>query len=152
MKYLQTFNSIFKTTLSLVVFISFVIVSNAQNSKIKIACIGNSITYGARLENPARDSYPSQLSNMLADIYGDTCVVNNYGVSGRNMLKNAPKPIWREPQFAEALEWTPDICIILLGTNDSRPGLWADFGDEFKKDYIAMIDTFKSRNQTQYLF
>ncbi len=146
MKKLFNPRRILKSKLSFVIFFSFTLLSNAQDFKVKIACIGNSITYGARLEKPARDSYPTQLSNMLSEIYGDTCIVNNYGVSGRNMLKNAPKPIWNEPQFAEALRWTPDICIILLGTNDSRPGLWADYGDEFKKDYLAMIDTFKTIN------
>lgn len=146
MKKLFNPRRILKSILSFVIFFSFTLLSNAQNSKVKIACIGNSITYGARLENPAKDSYPTQLSNMLAEIYGDTCIVNNYGVSGRNMLKKAPKPIWNESQFTEALKWAPDICIILLGTNDSRPGLWADFGDEFKEDYLAMIDTFKTIN------
>lgn len=120
--------------------------SNAQEYKVRIACIGNSITQGSHLENSAKESYPSQLREMLSSVYGDTCIVNNYGLSGRNMLKNGPSPIWNEPKFRQALNWNPDICFILLGTNDSRPDLWEKSGNEFLADYLAMIDTFKTRN------
>ncbi len=127
-------------TISLILFCSTLL--NAQENKIRIACIGNSITYGSHLDNPAEDSYPSQLRRMLSK----TCIVNNYGVSGRNMLKNGPKPIWKEKKFTDALQWKPDICIILLGTNDSRPDLWELHGKEFFENYISMIDTFKLIN------
>ena len=32
---------------------------------IRVACVGNSITYGTGIEDRARDSYPSQLQRML---------------------------------------------------------------------------------------
>ncbi len=119
---------------------------DTQPNKVRIACIGNSITQGSHLENPAKEAYPAQLKEMLSSVYGDTCIVNNYGLSGRNMLKNGPNPIWNENKFKKALNWKPDICFILLGTNDSRPGLWEKSGNEFLADYLAMIDTFKTRN------
>ncbi len=128
----------YATTLFLF-FLSFL---NAQENKVRIACIGNSITFGAHLDNPDKDCYPTQLGNMLSE----SCIVKNYGVSGRNMLKNGPKPIWKESKFKEAIQWAPDICIILLGTNDSRPDLWTDHGSEFLSNYLSMIDTFKLIN------
>ncbi|MFL1012279.1 GDSL-type esterase/lipase family protein [Flavisericum labens] len=136
----------FRMFFCIIVFLSLNIAANAQEDRVKIACIGNSITQGSHLENPAEDCYPTQLREMLFKTYGDTCVVNNYGLSGRNMLKNGPNPIWKEPKFHQALKWAPDICFILLGTNDSPPDLWADLGDEFLTDYLSMIDTLKSRN------
>lgn len=36
---------------------------------IRVACIGNSITYGARIKNRDRDSYPAVLSRMLGEAY-----------------------------------------------------------------------------------
>lgn len=39
--------------------------STNKDQKIKVACIGNSITYGLGTENPAVDSYPAQLQIML---------------------------------------------------------------------------------------
>lgn len=124
----------------------------AEEYKVRIACVGNSITKGSHLNNPTKECYPSQLSDMLSSVYGDTCIVNNYGLSGRNMLKNGPSPIWNEPKFREALNWMPDICFILLGTNDSRPDLWKKSGNEFLEDYLNMIDTFKTWNpETRFI-
>lgn len=57
-------------------------------SKIKIACIGNSITYGTLVENRAKNNYPAQLQNMLGDGYE----VKNFGVSGRTLLQKGNHP------------------------------------------------------------
>ena len=37
--------------------------------KIKVACIGNSVTYGMTHKNPAETSYPTQLQQMLGEGY-----------------------------------------------------------------------------------
>jgi acyl-CoA thioesterase I len=55
--------------------------------KIKIACVGNSITQGPGRDNP--DSYPLQLQ----EIIGETYDVKNFGVSGRTLLKKGDYPI-----------------------------------------------------------
>jgi len=39
--------------------------SKAQVKKERIACIGNSITFGARLTHPETSSYPAVLSALL---------------------------------------------------------------------------------------
>ena len=146
MKKIENTTSQLKLVVSIALFFIAIFSLHAQDYSVRIACVGNSITHGSHLENPARDCYPSQLSRLLAEAYGDTCIVHNYGVSGRNMLKNGPKPIWNEPAFSQALQWAPDICFILLGTNDTPPDLWEKSGDEFLADYLSMIDTFKTRN------
>lgn len=119
---------------------------NSQSHKVRIATVGNSITYGALLSRPAIESYPAQLNNMLAELYGDTVEVSNFSVSGRTMMRSAEDPIWVESQFSRALKFVPDICLILLGTNDTKPYRWESWGNEFLGDYQAMIDTFKYRN------
>ena len=40
----------------------------AQKKVIKIACIGNSITYGVGTRNPAKDSYPAVLGRCWATV------------------------------------------------------------------------------------
>jgi acyl-CoA thioesterase I len=105
-------------------------------SKIKIACVGNSITQGPGRENP--DSYPLQLQEIL----GETYDVKNFGVSGRTLLKKGDYPYWDEPQFEEVKQFKPDILIIKLGTNDSKSQNW-QFKDEFVSDYLDLIKTFK---------
>lgn len=118
----------------------------AQDYQVRIGFIGNSITAGTGLANPARDSYPSQFAQLMTAAFGDTCVVGNFGVSGRTMLKNGDFPIWKEASFTKARQFAPDIVFIVLGTNDTKPYNWDDHKGEFIGDYLSMIDTFKVRN------
>jgi acyl-CoA thioesterase I len=103
---------------------------------IKVACVGNSITQGPGRDNP--DSYPLQMQELLGDDYE----VKNFGVSGRTLLKKGDYPYWNEPQFEEVKEFAPDILIIKLGTNDSKPQNWK-YKDEFTNDYIQMVKEFR---------
>jgi lysophospholipase L1-like esterase len=53
-----------------------------------VACIGNSITYGAFIANRDQNSYPAQPQAYLGDGYE----VRNYGVSGRTLLTQGDYP------------------------------------------------------------
>src|SRR5882762_9806471 len=106
-------------------------------TKIKIACIGASITAGARLKNPAKESYPAQLQAKLGNGYE----VHNYGVSGCTMLRKGDKPYWKMPEYEAALNWQPDIVTIDLGGNDSKL-VNRVYLDEYKKDCHDMIQSF----------
>jgi lysophospholipase L1-like esterase len=106
---------------------------------VKIACIGNSITYGAGIDNRDHNSYPAQLQAWLGKQYD----VRNYGVSGATLLKKGDKPYWKEPQFQQAIDFGPDIVIIKLGTNDSKPQNWK-YADEFEGDLTEMVSTFRN--------
>lgn len=121
------------TPILILSLISFVF----SQSKIKVACVGNSITQGPGREHP--ESYPLQLQEIIGDAYD----VKNFGVSGRTLLKKGDFPFWDEPQFEEVKEFKPDILIIKLGTNDSKSQNW-QFKDEFVDDYLDLIKTFKN--------
>lgn len=118
----------------------------SQDYQVRIGFIGNSITIGSGLANPTRDCYPSQFAQLLKGTFGDTCIVDNFAVSGRTMLKKGDYPIWNESSFPRGWRFAPDILFILLGTNDTKPYNWDVHGDEFIGDYLSMIDTFKVRN------
>lgn len=118
----------------------------AQGYHVRMGFIGNSITHGVMLANPAQDAYPIQLGEMLKDVYGDTVIVRNFGLTTTTMLKNGDVSYWDAPNFVEYLAWAPEICFIMLGTNDTKPQNWNNYGDEFVADYLAMIDTIKLRN------
>ena len=105
-------------------------------SPIKIACVGNSITQGPGRDNP--DSYPLQMQALLGEAY----LVTNFGVSGRTLLRKGDFPYWNEPQFQEVKDFAPDILVIMLGTNDSKPQNWVHKAD-FRKDYLDMIAEFR---------
>ncbi|HKK17389.1 MAG TPA: GDSL-type esterase/lipase family protein [Opitutales bacterium] len=113
-----------------------------QEKPIRIACVGDSITFGAGVEDRPKNNYPAQLQAMLGEGYE----VKNFGVSGATMLKKGNKPYWKLKQFQTAQDFQPDIVIIKLGTNDSKPGNWAKHGAEYRADYIEMIETFRELN------
>ncbi|MFC1549980.1 GDSL-type esterase/lipase family protein [Candidatus Neomarinimicrobiota bacterium] len=112
-----------------------------QAQQIRVACVGNSITAGAWLTNPAEDSYPGVLANLLGSDYN----VKNFGYSASTVLKNSDSPYWNKPSYQFALGFFPDVVIIMFGTNDSRPENWI-FSDQFESDYIALIESFLLKN------
>jgi len=125
---------------NLLLIISIVIslsVLGQENKVVKVACIGNSITYGAGIKDRLNDTYPAQLGRKLGTEY-DT---RNFGYSGRTLLSKADHPYMVERMFFEAINWYPDIVIIMLGSNDSKPYNWK-FKDEFESDYLKMITAF----------
>lgn len=123
-------------------------ITNAQKDKVRMAFIGNSITAGVYDygKSDLQVSYATQFGEMMETVFGDTLEIYNAGVSGRTMTKNGPAPIWKESVFKNALAWAPDICLIALGTNDSKPSLYSLVQSEFYNDYQAMIDTFRYYN------
>lgn len=114
----------------------------ATEARTRVACVGNSITYGFRVDDRERNCYPSQLQRMLGDDYE----VGNFGHSGATLLNKGHNPYMKLPEFKEALAYDPDIVVIHLGINDTDPRNWPNFHDEFIGDYIALVDSFRSVN------
>ena len=56
--------------------------------KIKVACVGNSITYGTGIQDREHFSYPVQLQKMLGDKY----LVGNFGKPGATLLNHGHRP------------------------------------------------------------
>ena len=103
---------------------------------IRVACIGNSITDGHGIDLAPRNGYPAQLQRILGNGYN----VKNFGVSARTMLNKGDYPYMNELAWRDALAFKPDIVIIKLGTNDSKPENWK-YNAEFKQDLEQMITT-----------
>ena len=74
---------------------------------------------------------------------GEDWEVRNFGASGATMLKKGNKPYWKLEAFQQALDFKPDVVVIKLGTNDSKPQNWKH-GEEFGDDYQSLIKRFKS--------
>ena len=125
----------------LVAALLFAFATSGVLAKTKIACIGNSITYGYLLSSPATQSYPARLQALLGAEYE----VGNYGVSARTMLKKGDRPYWNEAAYSQAKASNPDIVIIMLGTNDAKLAAnWTPHKNEFNADYKAMISAFRN--------
>lgn len=104
---------------------------------VKVACVGDSITQGVGAQRGK--SYPSQLQELLGDGY----VVGNFGVSGRTLLRKGDFPYWNEKKYQEALAMAPDIVVIMLGTNDTKPQNWKH-EKEFTGDCRDLARSFLS--------
>lgn len=109
-----------------------------KEDAIRVACIGNSITDGHGIDMRTKYGYPAQLQTMLGDGYW----VKNFGVSARTMLNKGDFPYMNELAWRDALAFKPDVVIIKLGTNDSKPENW-QYGADFKKDLQQMITTLR---------
>ncbi len=111
----------------------------AQVSKARIACIGNSITFGARLTHPETESYPAVLSALLSEKRYLNYEIKNFGIGGATMLRFGKPNIWR---MLDSLKiFPPDIVVIETGTNETvgAPRLNWEHISEFEKDYSDYI-------------
>lgn len=106
---------------------------------IRIACVGDSITYGSGVEGRETNSYPAQLAELL----GSRFDVRNFGRSGATLQRRGDAPYWTTSEFKAADEFQPDVIIIKLGTNDTKPQNWKGKG-LFTADYRALVDHFRS--------
>ncbi len=104
---------------------------------IRVACVGNSITDGHGIDMATQHGYPALLQQRLGNKYW----VKNFGVSGRTMLNKGDYAYTNEMAWRDAVAFQPDVVIIKLGTNDSKPQNWK-YGAEFKQDLVQMITTF----------
>lgn len=108
-----------------------------HDGQVRVACIGDSITYGMRVKNRRQNCYPSVLQKMLGEGYN----VRNYGINNRNAMADSPYPYTEEKQFKESLDYAPDIVLLMLGTNDSKKEIWKD-ATVWRKDYEKLVDSY----------
>lgn len=109
---------------------------------IKVACVGNSITYGTGVANLEQKAYPVVLQRLLGKGYQ----VENFGKPGATLLRRGHRPYFAQPEFRAALQFRPDIAVIHLGINDTDPRNWPNYRDEFIPDYLALIDSLRAVN------
>ena len=119
-----------------------------QKKNIKVACVGNSITYGLGLENREQNAYPAVLQKTLGKNY----TVENFGKSGATLLSKGHRPYIQQPEYQQAIAFAADIVVIHLGINDTDPRNWPNYRDDFVADYLRLIAAFRNANpQTRVL-
>ncbi|AQT66948.1 Acetylxylan esterase precursor [Anaerohalosphaera lusitana] len=108
---------------------------------VRVACVGDSITFGSGISNRNVNSYPAQLGDML----GDKWDVKNFGVSGATLLQKGDKPYWVQAAYQQSLNFKPDVVVIMLGTNDTKPQNWKH-ADQYVPDFKKLIDNYRRVN------
>ncbi len=110
---------------------------------VRIACVGDSITFGSTIKNRAKDSYPAQMQALLGKKYK----VGNFGNPGRGIIKKSMRGKGKRAfifmkEHQQALKFMPDIVIINLGINDVMD--INKYEADFVPDYIELINAYKS--------
>src|ERR1035437_2668168 len=119
-------------------FLSLLIMVGCSDKVLRIACVGDSITEGYGLAVQSKTSYPVMLDSILGPKYA----VLNSGRSATTLQKKGDFPYWICKEFSNVFVYKPNIIIMKLGTNDTKPNNW--HADKYEQDYQAMIDTFKT--------
>jgi lysophospholipase L1-like esterase len=96
---------------------------------IRIACVGDSITEGS--------GYTKDLQLLLGHGYS----VHNFGVSGSTASVDSKIPYINQTKFQEALEFEPNIVVIMLGTNDANSEITFNI-EGFEQDYAHLVNAF----------
>jgi acyl-CoA thioesterase-1 len=144
--YNRFFSGVFNIWFVLV--LSFSVQCQDQRDPIRVACIGNSITFGSGVENRPANCYPNQMQRLLGEKYE----VQNFGVSGATLLNLGDKPYMKEQAYKESLQFKPEIVIIKLGTNDSKPQNWDEYKSYYVRDYKSLIASFRNSNPDVKVF
>lgn len=122
-----------------IVFVALLLCITSCTSKpVVIACVGDSITAGAKHKKESVTAYPKVMDDLLGDAYS----VVNLGRSGTTALKKSNLSYWNCKEFTNVFAVQPDIITIKLGTNDSKPQNWN--AEAFKESYQSLIDTFQT--------
>ena len=111
--------------------------TDAKDGQVKVACVGDSTTYGHGIKNWPKNNYPSVLQNLLGSNYH----VNNYGVSSFAVQENADRSYRTLPHYQESLVYDADYVVFMMGSNDSKPANWKG-ADIFKTDLQSLLDTY----------
>lgn len=129
----------------LLLSVLMLLVMHQLQAQIKVACIGDSITEGAGIKDE-ETNYPEYLQILLGQGYK----VENFGNSGKTMT-DGDQAYLKTKEYKNALAFKPNIVIIMLGTNDTKPDRWPG-EDKFYTYYKSFIENFQSLPETQEIY
>ncbi|MDL2300931.1 GDSL-type esterase/lipase family protein [Lachnospiraceae bacterium OttesenSCG-928-D06] len=111
--------------------------TRVKKGDIKVACVGDSITYGLMCGNWFCCNYPEVLGALLGEGY----CVRNFGVSGTTGQDSGDKPYRKSKYYRKSIDFAPNIVVIKFGSNDSKAINWK--GKElFKLEYKKLLRSY----------
>lgn len=108
-----------------------------KDGQIKVALVGDSVTYGHSIQNWPENNYPRLLSRSLGDGY----CVKSYGVSGSTVQPDGDQPYNITKAYTWSHDFQPDILVFMLGSNDSKPENWKGT-EKFKVEYLKLLESY----------
>lgn len=104
---------------------------------VRVACVGDSITYGHGISSRSENSYPAQLGSLLGEGYQ----VENFGSPGSTVQTDTDQPFRENALYQQSLEYDADIVVLMMGTNDSKSYNWKD-EVTFREDLETLLDSY----------
>ncbi|MCP5535966.1 MAG: prolyl oligopeptidase family serine peptidase [Akkermansiaceae bacterium] len=112
---------------------------------VKVAVMGDSITFGTGAEDRENNRYTTRLAHLLGAQYE----LKTFAAGGLCMLREADKPFANNKPWKDALTFKPDIAIIVLGTNDTcqneKRKNW-DSHNNLRADSQFLVDELRKAN------
>ena len=108
-----------------------------KEGQIKVALVGDSVTYGHSIKNWPKNNYPALLSDSLGEKY----CVKSYGVSGCTVQPDGDQPYNATKAYQWSHEFEAGILVFMLGSNDSKPENWKG-AEKFKEEYLNLLATY----------
>ena len=102
----------------------------------RIACVGDSITWGFTIVNRRKYSYPALLQQRLGAEYE----VRNFGYNDASARFDADTPYVKKSVYQESLAWNPDVVLLMLGSNDTKKRNWDP--EIFRRDYKRIVESY----------
>jgi lysophospholipase L1-like esterase len=122
--------------------------ATSDSDPIRIACIGDSITFGTAAWGETKNGYNYPENNfyyptVLQSLYGYDTVVGNFGFPGSNISSTSYSRYYTSCSYNMMMSFEPDIIVMALGTNNAV--FIASQMSTFKNDYKTMIEDIHKR-------
>ena len=108
-----------------------------EQETLKVACVGDSLTFRRVGENEERENYPTYLDELLGDGYD----VTNYGEPGACISLKGNNPYEKLRVYEHSQKEEIDILVMMLGTNDVWDHNWQS-EEEFRQEYIRVLNSY----------
>lgn len=116
--------------------------------KIRIACVGDSITQGIGATGWASGDYRYAYPQQLQTILGESCLVGNFGKGGAYVYNegrtNTALYYPNTAEYTKSNSFDSDIVIIKLGTNDARVMSDESTSAGWKEYFNGLVNHYKN--------
>jgi lysophospholipase L1-like esterase len=131
-----------KRRLAVLLLVPFMAAAAHSQAPLRVACVGDSITYGDKIADREARSYPAALARLAQG----RLQVGNFGVNGTTALSTFFRTWTDTLACRRALAYAPDVVVVMLGINDLLG--FRDRLDEYPaalRDVVARFQALSSK-------
>lgn len=135
------FKRIVLIVLVLLMFSGMALAFAAEPVTLKVACVGDSLTFGTGTDNPQTESWPSVLAAASGPLELETY---NFGVYGRTVTNSPFFGYTNTASYYQSLNADADVYLVMLGSNDLLSFNWRE---TLPQQYRELLQTYMSLPQ-----